>query len=405
MKARSELTAAELADLYTALDRRLDSIGIETQPAVATSILDLTQNPDAGMQDYARIIRNDAALTGRLIRLSNSAFFAQRKPVTSIDRACVLLGMERVRSVALGFYLSRAAATDTGGKISREVWGQSVFRGCLAAEVARSAAPEVAAEAFVVGLMLDAGVPLVHQLLGVAFEALYLEGFPPTKSFNIEFSQHPYTHVDVITTLLRRWKFPDLLSKPISWHHTPPPRTLGPREPLSALYRIAYYVGAVALKEDGAPVQQLPLASSAATHLEMDSTTLRGVVSRATDEYDVVLDLFADVADPVLSADLETRVHNQLIGTLDERMGRELADDTRPGPQQFRLGGFTVVLRPEEEGQGSAFTYDSAGEPLSTYRFVFAQETPGSLRAALGLEPDAADDVDAVGEYLRYLAA
>lgn len=405
MKARSELTAAELSDLYEAIDRRLDSIGIETQPSVATSILSLTQDPDAGMQDYARIIRNDAGLAGRLIRLSNSAFFAQRKPVTSIDRACVLLGMERVRSIALGFYLSRAASSGTGSKVSREVWGQSVFRACLSAELARAVLPAVASEAFVVGLMVDAGVPLVQQLLEVAFEALYLQQYPPTKSYNIEFSQHPYTHVDVVTVLLRRWKFPDLLSKPISWHHTPPPRVIGRDDPQRVLHRIAYYTGALALQADGRPEQGLPMASSAATHLGLDAPALSGVVSRASDEYDAVLELFNDIADPVMDADLATRVHNQLIGALDQQMNEELADCTRAGPQQFMLGGFLVMLRPEDGDQGSAFTYDSAGQPLSTYRFVFSQESPATLRAALGLEAHETDDVPAIDEYLRRLAA
>lgn len=405
MKARSELTAAELADLSEDLGRRLREIGIETQPAMATSILELTQDPDAGMQEYARIIRNDAGLTGRLIRLSNSAFFAQRKPVTSIDRACVLLGTERVRSVALGFYLSRAAASDTGSVVAREVWGQSVFRACLAAEIARTVAPAHSSEAFIIGLMLDAGLPLMHRLEGAVFESLYLEGFAPTKSFNIEFTQFPYTHVDVVGALISWWKFPDVLGKPIVWHHTPPPPAIDAGDPLHLLYRIAYYVGAIALESGGRPAQRLPLASSAAAHLGLESAALSGIVSRAADEYDAVLDLFSDVADPVMEPDLATRVHTQLIGLLDDQMESSLSDATRPGPQQFRLGGFLVLLRPEDDGQGTAFTYDSAGRPLSTYRFLFAAETAGSLRAALGLDPDVDDDVDTVGEYLQRLAA
>jgi HD-like signal output (HDOD) protein len=405
MKARSELTAAELVELYESLDRRLSAIGIETQPAVATSILDLTQDPDAGMQDYAKIIKNDAGLTGRLIKLANSAFFAQSKPVTTIDRACVLLGMARVRSIALGFYLSRAASSDTGAVISREVWGQSVFRACLAAEIAKSVVPSHASEAFVIGLMLDAGVPLVHTLLGTEFASLYEQGYPPTKSFNIEFAQHQLTHVDVISTLVRWWKFPDLLCKPIVWHHTPPPTDCGGSDPLQLLYRVAYYTGAVALTADGTPSQRVPMASTASTHLGLDSGTLEGVVARAITEYELVLALFAEVADPVAGVDLATRVHSQLIGSLDAQMEGDLAAVTRPGPREFKLGGYVVLLRPEDEGQGSAFSYDTSGEPLSTYRFLFGSETAESLRTALGLEAEDSDQSEAVGEYLRKLAA
>lgn len=406
MKPRSSLTAAELTALYDELDGRLSVIGIETQPSVASSILELSQSPDAGMQEYARIIRSDPGLTGRLIRLSNSAFFAQRKPVTSIDRACVLLGMSRVRSIALGFYLSRSAAGEEAhGRICREVWGQSVFRACLATELARELLPDLASEAFIVGLMLDAGVPLAHRLLGPPFESLYNEGYPPAKSFGIEFANHPYTHVDVITTLMRRWKFPDILAKPIMWHHTPPAPDGRPGGPIQTLHRIACYTGAVALGTNGKPLSKLPGARPAEARLGVGAADLSDIVTRAADEYDVVLDLFNDVADPITAPDLADRVHLQLIDVLDTQIERCLADATKPGPQQFRLGGFTVMLRADEEGQGAAFTYDSAGEPLSVHRFCFAEATAESLRAALGLDPAHGDEIAPITAYLRQMAA
>src|SRR5205823_4861273 len=81
----------------------------------------------------SEIIRADAALAGRVLRLANCAFFAQRQPITNLDRSCVLLGVDRLKSVALGFYLSRAAAGDPRQSLSRRIWGQSVYRACLSA--------------------------------------------------------------------------------------------------------------------------------------------------------------------------------------------------------------------------------------------------------------------------------
>lgn len=404
MKARRDLSADELTGLYADLDRRLGGIGVDTQPGVAMRILELTQNPDAGMQDYSDIIRNDPGLTGRLIRLSNSAFFAQRKPVTNIDRACVLLGLARMRSIALGFYLSKAASADKGAQISREVWGQSVYRACLAAEVARHVLPSCAPEAFIIGLMLDAGVPLAHKLLGAGFDALYEQGLPSGKSFEIEYNEHPFTHVDIMTTMLRRWKFPELLAKPIMWHHTPPP-TGESREPLRVLHRIAYYIGAVTLRPDNTPVARSPAASVGKMHLGLDSSKLEAIASRSSVECESVLELFADVADPLEVSDLSSRVHQQLVNVLDDQMVDGLRDDSAVGPQQFRLGGLVVVIRPEQDGHGAAYSYDANGEPISSYRFMMSAESPSSIRASLGLEPDASDDLDGMTDYLKIVAA
>jgi hypothetical protein len=74
--------------------------------------------------DYAKLIRNDQAVSGRVLRLANSAFFAQRRPVTTIDRACVVLGTDRLKAVALGFHLSRACQTGGDKEYSRKIWGE-----------------------------------------------------------------------------------------------------------------------------------------------------------------------------------------------------------------------------------------------------------------------------------------
>src|SRR5215468_4195680 len=87
MKTRNLLSAGEVDALLAALEGRLQGVGVETQPEVAARILDLIADPGAGLRQYADVVRADAALSGRLLRLANSAFFAQRQPVTNLDRA------------------------------------------------------------------------------------------------------------------------------------------------------------------------------------------------------------------------------------------------------------------------------------------------------------------------------
>lgn len=405
MKTRNTLTGAEVGELYETLNVRLSGIGLETQPAVATRILELTRDPETGMSDYAKIIRSDAALCGRLLRLANSAFFAQRQPVASVDRACVLLGGERLRSIALGFYLADAAATDPRGRVSREIWGQSVYRACLAAELARANCPALASEAFVIGLMLDAGTPLAYRLLGDAYAMLLDERLPPLKAFAEEFEHLPYTHVDVIAVLLRRWKFPDLLAKPIAWHHTPP-APMGGDEPVRQLHKIAYYVGAVTLRPEGRPAHNLPMPTTAQVHLDIENGRLREIIGRSSAEYSSVLEIFDGVAEGVGdTAALASAVQRELIEVLDETMAGTLQDMTAPKPQKFTLGGLQVVIRPDDKGMGTAYAYDSRGEPLSAYRFVFNAESPESIRHALGLEADERDELEPINQYIEYLAA
>ncbi len=406
MKPRCELSAIEIEDLHGSLDVRLATVGIPTQPEVASRILELVGKSDSQIADYVKIVRMDAALTGRMLRLVNSAHFAQREPVTSLDRACALLGIEKLKSFTLGFYLSRAAATDPAAQLSRQVWGQSVFRACLAAELARKLAPRVATEAFVVGLMIDAGVPLMAKLVGGQFLDLVSRRIAPTKLYVSEFQSLGYTHVDVVTVLMRRWKMPVMLSRPIEWHHTQPGDSSRSDDP-QALQRIAYYVGAIDLVPTGKTINDPPpLTSMASRVLGMGSDVLGDVVKRASTEYVTASAMFAQVAETVADMDgLSARVHNQLTDLLDTSVASMIKPEAAESTGTFNLGGLRVELRRETDGEAIACVFDSSNQAIIAHRFRPDGVDAEALREAIGLDPAPTDENARLEVFLRSIAA
>jgi HD-like signal output (HDOD) protein len=405
-KIRSEISAAELEALYAALDGKLERVGLETQPEIAVKILALVNKPDAQLQDYARIIRNDVSLSGRLLRLANSALFAQITPVTSLDRACVLLGIERLRAFSLGFYLSRAAASDAGHQLSRRIWGESVFRACFATSLAKRLCPEYGVESFLIGLMLDAGVPLMHKLLGQAFLDLEAEGHPPAKRFQREFHTLPFTHIDIIATLARRWKLPPLLMKPLMWHHTPPADSLA-ADPESVLRRIAFYVGTLDLDQrTRLPREAAPMPALASRVLGCDEKQLAVLVHTATSDYKNTMTLFNGMADAMTDLDhLPDLVHVQLARVLDETLVRSAVTTPRAAPQRFRLGGCQVELAPEHPGSTTAYLVTPSGERIASCRVAGTSNLVQQIRSAFSIDPDPTDDAPMLEDHLRKLAA
>src|SRR5262245_58414477 len=75
---------------------------LPSPPEVAQRMLVAVNRDDVRVQDLAKLIARDQALTARLLRLANSAFFAIRSRVTSIPQAVTLLGFVRVRDLVLG---------------------------------------------------------------------------------------------------------------------------------------------------------------------------------------------------------------------------------------------------------------------------------------------------------------
>jgi HD-like signal output (HDOD) protein len=405
MKARALLSAAEVDALYGFIDQKLDGIGLETQPQVAARVLKLASDPKAGLRQYADVIKSDPALSGRLLRLANSAFFAQRQPVTNMERACVLLGLERLKAVSLGFYLSRAAAADPGHVLSRRVWGESVFRAALACELARDLVPGYAPEAFVIGLMLDVGVPLLYKLRGPSYGKLLEDQKTPTRQFREEYQTQQCTHVDVAAALMRRWRLPQILARPIERHHTAPVESVG-GDPMAKLSRVAYYVGSLQLEASNRPREDAPSPLTAERVLGLRPDRLEEIVKRSSGEYSAMAELFRDTAETIGDvASVAEYVQCQLIEMLDATMARQFREETTDGPQRFAIGGHNVEVVVGGPNDAVAYLSDSAGKRLISHAFKPGKERAETVLEALGLEDASREDVMMFTEYLRSLAA
>ena len=410
MKLRSQISASELGDLYQLLDRKLDGVGLNSQPEVAIKLLEISRNKNAQLADYAKLIRNDQAVSGRVLRLANSAFFAQRRPVTTIDRACVVLGTDRLKAVSLGFHLSRACQTGGDKEYSRKIWGESLYRACLGAQLAKVAAPGLVSEAFVIGLMMDAGLPIMTSLLKDEFRSLRDQKLSPGRQARVEYDTLPFTHVDVMTALMHKWKLPELLVKPIELHHTKPPETRKD-DPLSRLHRIAYVVGLIELESSGEGVKPVnettPGVKTAQRILTLTDGELEATVTASVNEYSLTSEMFKEIADGLTNLDeLMDTVQRSLVEAVDSVIEADLVSGEEGKPiERLVFQGRSLELSCDEDGLATVYLVDSQGTRLVSHRFVPAQARLQEICEALGLEAAAPAELDKLQQSVRHLAA
>ncbi|MBK9189149.1 MAG: HDOD domain-containing protein [Phycisphaerales bacterium] len=410
MKPRAELSASEIDSVREQLNRRLDGVGIASQPEVAMRLLSLAGDPKAELQDWAKVLRNDPAVSARVMKLANSAFFAQRKPVTNLDRACLVMGLERLKAIALGFHLSRAAGVSGVESIARQVWGQSIFRACLACSAARITAPGLVPEAFITGLMLDAGIPLMARLHGDSYVELFESTPCPATLLRREMELYPFTHVDIIAVLAKRWRFPDLLAKPLDWHHTRPASNAQVDLP-QRLHRIAFVAGIVELNiSPGKKLDETmlvnPHAITGQKILGISEQELSRLITTARGEYELAIDLFSDMAQSVTDmAKLAESVHLALSSAVDSTIESAFRAEVAAAGDRLTIGQSSIELHRADDGTGVAYLYDSAGKRLLAHRFRTAEETARTLCEALGVERPTPEVLARVQTALRRLAA
>lgn len=403
MRPRKDLDVEAAQAMVDALTERVRRCVINTQPEVVSRVLALVEDPDAEILQFAEVIRTDAALTGRLLKMANSAHFSQRCGVTTIERACVLIGLDRIRALSLGFYLSRSAGSPTDA-LGRRIWGESVYRACLMEQLADRLGIAPRSEAFLVGLVMDSGVPLMSRLID-GYDPTLAVRLSPTELHEFERSSFALTHVDVAEAIARVWNLPDVLSRPIARHHTEPAAGEAPRTTTNQLHRLAYYAGSVRLKVDRAePSSDAPEAEIAREHLGIEADELRAVVSDSVTAYRQLIGVFSEVADSIDDIDrLAERAHRSLSGAV-ERLVVQTASLDAPSVHRLRLAGSEVEVH-IVGSNARAYLCDSQGRRLVAFEFTVGDTSAGEIAGALGLHADAPGEIEPLQELLGRLAA
>jgi eukaryotic-like serine/threonine-protein kinase len=145
---------------FPAMERTVSRVSqLASSEATSTSVL-----ADAVLQDYG--------LAQKLLRLVNTAAFAQRHQVTTISRAVLLLGFERVRTVATGLILfehlqARAKTPELVDALTMSFY--SAILGRAIADQTSFADPE---EAFISALFHNLGRILVALYLPAEMQAI-----------------------------------------------------------------------------------------------------------------------------------------------------------------------------------------------------------------------------------------
>ena len=87
--------------------KALSRIGdIATLPEVTVKIIEIVENPKSTARDLHDVIKNDPALSVKVLKVVNSAFYGLPGQVASVDRAIILLGGALVTPVVAAFAIS-----------------------------------------------------------------------------------------------------------------------------------------------------------------------------------------------------------------------------------------------------------------------------------------------------------
>lgn len=89
-----------------------DTLVLPTLPEIAMRVSQEANKPDVELRDIAEVIKNDPALTARIIRIANSAQRGSRvNKVTDLNRALTRIGLIQIKNVSLALAMEQIFVT------------------------------------------------------------------------------------------------------------------------------------------------------------------------------------------------------------------------------------------------------------------------------------------------------
>lgn len=203
-------------------ERIRNSPNLPTLPAVAIEVLNLAREATSDMKELAGVINRDPALAGRVLKTVNSSFYGRNQKVTTIEQALVVMGLQSVKTLVLGFSLvGNLMSRKAGGFEHRTYWRRSFFAACAAKELGVMARLMQTEELFVCGLLSDIGMLLLDTVLGDEYGDVCKLVGSHAEQGPAEMSRLGTNHAEAGGFLAELWKLPPVLSEPIRWHADP----------------------------------------------------------------------------------------------------------------------------------------------------------------------------------------
>ncbi|MHB1052656.1 MAG: diguanylate cyclase [Thiobacillus sp.] len=196
---------------------------------VALAVLELSQRENVTLAEIARVVQTDPALSGRLIKLANTASRIAR-PVVSVQEAVVRQGMSTVRQLALGFsLLDQYRAGACAAFDYQAYWSHSLLMGLTMQALGERVRVAAADEMFICGLLAQVGqlalatiYPDEYNTVLTDYRAEGLQSLASHERIHLETD-----HTEQGNVLMNDWGIPKTFTGPMSqYEDTNPPSYL-----------------------------------------------------------------------------------------------------------------------------------------------------------------------------------
>ncbi|MDD4052534.1 MAG: HDOD domain-containing protein, partial [candidate division Zixibacteria bacterium] len=198
-----------------------DSKELTSLPQVLSEVVRITSDDDCGTAEVADVILKDPALSARILRIANSAYYGSTREISTVSQAVITMGLRAVKALALSVGLYRLFDTAEGTVDRLRFWRHSLEVAIASREIALACSYKPVEEAFVSGLLHDIGILILEGNFEERFKRLWKLVESGESLPKLEEIHWGTNHARVAKFLLDQWRVPKYIGEAIAVHHDP----------------------------------------------------------------------------------------------------------------------------------------------------------------------------------------
>lgn len=200
------------------------SENLPTMPNILTEIISQTFSEESSIGALESKISLDPAVSAKIMRVANSAFYGESSKCTTLTMAISILGFHEVRALVTSLAYHQMMRTKSLSKYlsKSELWKHSVATGVCAKILAKKVLPNETEELYLAGLMHDIGFLALDVLMPNELDVVVRTALTEKSPLHeIEQNFYRWDHSDAGGALASKWGLPPVLSDTIRYHHRP----------------------------------------------------------------------------------------------------------------------------------------------------------------------------------------
>jgi len=195
---------------------------LPTLPQIVHKIITLVEEEDTSAKELGALIANDQAITTRLLKVANSAYYGFMLQIETLQKAVVVLGYEEVKSLAMGIavFHSLRQTNQKAGLDPEQFWLHSLGSALIGQDISRRFHADSPGAAFTASLLHDVGKLVISSALPEEYGGVFtLAQSQNTDLSDAEREVLGFDHTEAGVWVCEKWKLPPVLTVPIHCHH------------------------------------------------------------------------------------------------------------------------------------------------------------------------------------------